>query len=84
MQAIHHAASCGHADLVTSLIDHFEVDPQAKADVRVASELVQLLYSVLLQAELQPLHYAALAGQLGIIQLLVEVYKVPADTTATV
>ena len=40
--------------------------------------------SHLLQSDLQPLHYAALTGQLEIIQLLIEVYKVPADTTATV
>ena len=35
MQAIHHAASCGHAELVTSLIDHFGVDPQVKAEVGI-------------------------------------------------
>ena len=32
-----------------------------------------------LQTDMQSLHYAALTCQLEIIQLLVEVYKVPAD-----
>ena len=38
MQAIHHAASCGHAELVTSLIDHFGMDPQVKAEVGIRKD----------------------------------------------
>lgn len=33
-QPIHFAASNGHADLLISLINNFEVDPQEKTDVR--------------------------------------------------
>ena len=40
MQAIHHAAISGYAEIMTSLIDHFGVDPQAKADVRAHGSLL--------------------------------------------
>ena len=33
-QAIHFAASNGHAELVISLINNFEVEPQEKSNVR--------------------------------------------------
>lgn len=39
---------------------------------------------VVVQTNLQPLHFAATAGQLEIIKLLVETYKVPADAAAMV
>ena len=38
----------------------------------------------ILKGGLQPLHYAASGGHLDIIRRLIEVYKVPPDSAATV
>lgn len=42
------------------------------------------MLSLLLQSEMQPLHYAAMFGQVAMVELLIERYNVPADAVAMV
>ena len=79
IQGIHYAAANGCVELLTSLIEHSGVNPQDRqAEVCIISCCV-LYNHDLVQTNLQPLHYAATAGQLEIVKILIDVYKVPAD-----
>ena len=67
---------------MTILIDKFEVDPREKADINIYVDIYCFDIS---QEEVQPIHCAAFAGQLEVIELLVTMYGIsPNDGTEKV
>ena len=90
MQCIHWAALCGKMSILKILINEYKIDPKQKSQVHNIHTdwchwiLWDFIFIIIIQYELQPIHFAAFGGSEAVVENLIKCDGVLPTATAEV